>query len=190
MAKRATPTSSTASATGEPGFTDDPAKISKHYAEYVQSQRAIQNARTINQNVLKAAKKDGVDIDVLKEVYADAKREPTELSEHETRKQQYRHALGFAVQTSLFTKDLAPVPEQVRADQAALAAEQEGYDAGLKGRKADDHRFPAGTPTADAFIRGHGKAVEFLTASNLLDKQTTVPRARGPRSSRGGEALN
>lgn len=189
MAKRATPTSSASSAGDETNFTDDPAVLSKHYAEYVKSQRAIQNARTINQNTLKAAKKDGVDIDVLKEVYADAKREPTELSEHETRKQQYRHALGFAVQTSLFSKDLAPVPDAVRADQAALAAEQEGYDAGLKGRKADDHRFPAGTPTAAAFIRGHGKAIEFLTASNLLDKQTTTPPARGPRSrARGGEA--
>lgn len=71
--------------------------------------------------------------------------------------------LGIGEQASLFpASDDAGMPsDKARAGLADAAAFEEGHKAGMAGRKADDHRYPAGSPLAQWFYKGwcDGQAV-------------------------------
>lgn len=71
--------------------------------------------------------------------------------------------LGIGEQSSLFpASDDAGLPsDKARGGLADAVAYEEGHKAGLAGRAADDHRYPAGTPLAQRFYSGwcDGQAV-------------------------------
>lgn len=173
MARRVTPTTAPA----DRGTNMTAGKLAEHYAKIKRAQRLQKSANSAVQDAFKKAKADGIDTDVIKEVIARAKQEQGELFAHDQKVRDYERMLGRAVAD--LDDDGPDAPSQVKAEIAALEAEQEGYDAGLHGRSATDHRFEAGTPLAQAFISGHAAAVEFLTNSGMLDPQASASGSSG-----------
>lgn len=179
MAKRVTPTETPSP---DRGTNITAAKLAEHYAKIKRAQRLAKSANSAVQDSFKKAKADGIDLDVMKEVIARAKQDQGELFAHDQKVRDYERMLGRAVAD---LDDAGPAASStVKAEIQALEAEQEGYDAGLAGREANDHRFEAGTPLAQAFVSGHSAAREFLANSGMLEDKTQGTVAR-PRTRRG-----
>ena len=143
---------------------------------------ARQDAETyhaIYRNVLKAAKKAGLNTKEMVRAMGDKRRDvdvvTTDIKDHI----RFLSLLNMPVtQTSMFEAAAPPVQEQDRGDQSAWFANQAGYLAGKAGRIVDECPHVPGSEEDQAWRRGWNRGQEHLALTSLGGNRKQASDAR------------
>lgn len=145
------------------------------------AKRALESAQAEYRNVLKAAKKAGIDTKAMVAARALATSdEPDADRAHMQTLLRYTAYLGLPLGTQLALFDAPDLPEPARAEQADWDAEDLGYRAGRGGADRGDNPYDAGSSAHVQWDGGWSKG----QASIAQDMAEGKPPRRKPRSAR------
>lgn len=127
-------------------------------------QDEAKKANSVYRGLLKAAKKEGLNVDMLCEALRIQKRDPTEVDKDFRDLNAYLMLMGVPVGTQLGLFDGKSIATAVedeklkasglerRTDKGMVAIEADGYDAGTSGKNANANPYEDGAPE---FLRWH-----------------------------------
>lgn len=167
----------------------DPNLFAEHYRRLTAADIEFAQAKANRSNVLAAAKRAGVPLDLLKEARADSKIDREEL-ENEIRLRALAQSwigrpLGF--QAQMFAVADEPHPNETQVAAIKLSdAEEQGYTDAIHGSPRENNRHIAGSDLAAAWDTGWHKGHDFLERSGKLADRAQQPRGRRGRSQGNG----
>lgn len=165
---------------GHPG--PDPNTYLKHHRAALESGRALGEAQSAHQNTLKAAKKDGVDIDVLKALIRLQKQDPTEVSLHFQTLARYAawtgKPLGFQADLLAGAGDHQGPDDDAVAEFTLAEVLQQGYTDATQGAPIDNNPHPVGTDMAAEWAKGWHRGAEFMSSAGKVKDPPARPRNR------------
>jgi hypothetical protein len=164
--------------------------LQEHAQAILAAKRDRDEAQLLHQLAWKAAKKVGIDIDVLKIVMKKMEQTSEEIAADMATERRYFAWLGRPIgeQSDLFADATAAEPEPVNAFSKG-AAEQAGYNAGLNREPVTNCEYEHGSELAAEWVKGHGKGTAFLERKAEPDAEPGIVKAT-PRSKKtGGEQV-